>query len=75
MEEIAKALGELHKINNVYSLSNDIVEKLLKEIENAKVCIPIIGRFSSGKSALLNTLLGYTADNGHSINHTQVRLG
>lgn len=60
MEEITKALGELHKINNAYSLSNDIVEKLLKEIENAKVCIPIIGRFSSGKSALLNTLLGYS---------------
>lgn len=59
MENITKALGELQKINNAYSLSNDIVEKLMQETETAKVCIPIIGKFSSGKSALLNTLLGY----------------
>ena len=60
MEKITKALSELHKINNAYSLSNDVVEKLIKETETAKVCTPIIGKFSSGKSALLNTLLGYS---------------
>ena len=58
MEKITKALSELHKINNGYSLSNDVVEKLMQETETAKVCTPIIGKFSSGKSALLNTLLG-----------------
>lgn len=60
MEKITKALGELQKINNAYSLSNEIVEKLMQETETAKVCTPIIGKFSSGKSALLNTLLGYS---------------
>lgn len=60
MEKIAKALAELHKINNAYSLSNDVVEKLMQETETAKVCTPIIGKFSSGKSALLNNLLGYS---------------
>lgn len=60
MEKITKALGELQKINNAWSLSNDIVEKVMQETETAKVCTPIIGKFSSGKSALLNTLLGYS---------------
>lgn len=60
MEKIKKALGELQQINNIYSLSNDTIEKLMRETETAKVCTPIIGKFSSGKSALLNTLLGYS---------------
>ena len=60
MEKIIKALTELQKINNVYSLSNGTVDKLLKDTENAKVYTPVIGKFSSGKSALLNTLLGYS---------------
>lgn len=59
-EQVKKALDELHEINSVYSLPNETVEKLLSEIETAKVCIPIIGKFSSGKSALLNTVLGYS---------------
>lgn len=59
MEKIMKALSELQKINNDYSLSNDDIEKMMQEAEAAKVCTPIIGKFSSGKSALLNTLLGY----------------
>ena len=60
MEKITKALDELKKINEAYALSNDIIDKLLEDIESAKVCTPVIGKFSSGKSALLNTLLGYS---------------
>lgn len=60
MERIIKALDELHKINSAYSLPNETVESLMKKTETAKVCTPIIGKFSSGKSALLNTLLGYS---------------
>ena len=60
MDKIVKSLDELRKINSAYSLSNDTIDKLLAETEDAKVCTPIIGKFSSGKSALLNTLLGYS---------------
>ena len=60
MEKIKRALEELWGMNNAYSLSNETVEKLMQETETAKVCTPIIGKFSSGKSALLNTLLGYS---------------
>ncbi|MGN0421688.1 MAG: dynamin family protein [Lachnospiraceae bacterium] len=60
MERIIKSLNELHKINTAYSLSNETIEKLTDEADGAKVCTPIIGKFSSGKSALLNTVLGYS---------------
>lgn len=60
MERINRALDELYKINHAYSLFNEGIEKLLSDIETAKVCTPVIGKFSSGKSALLNTVLGYS---------------
>lgn len=60
MDSIIKALNDLYKINAAYSLSNETIEKLLSETESAEVCTPVIGKFSSGKSALLNTLLGYS---------------
>lgn len=60
MEKIYKTLDELYEINNRYSLSTEIVEKLRSDMQSAKVCTPVIGKFSSGKSALINTLLGYT---------------
>ena len=59
MEKIINALEEIKKINSAYELSNDLIEKTKKEMECAKVSTPIIGKFSSGKSALLNTFLGY----------------
>ena len=60
MDKIINFLNELHNINSAYSLSNDTIDKLLAEIETAKVCTPVIGKFSAGKSALINTLLGYS---------------
>ncbi|MEG0897656.1 MAG: dynamin family protein [Ruthenibacterium sp.] len=60
MDKIINALTELHKINSAYSLPNEAIDSLLQESETAKVCMPIIGKFSSGKSALLNTILGYS---------------
>lgn len=60
MEKIISALEEVQKINNAYGLSCDDITALQSEIETAKVCTPIIGRFSSGKSALINTILGYS---------------
>ncbi|MEF9939693.1 MAG: dynamin family protein [Clostridium sp.] len=60
MDKIINALNALHKINSAYSLPNEAIENILQESETAKVCTPIIGKFSSGKSALVNTVLGYS---------------
>lgn len=60
MENIIRALTELKDINSAYGLSVEYIDDILREIPEAKVCTPIIGKFSSGKSALVNTLLGYS---------------
>lgn len=59
MEKIIAALEDLRSINESYDLSVDSIERVKTAMESAKVCVPIIGKFSSGKSALVNTLLGY----------------
>ena len=60
MEKVIAILNELKNMNSTYGISSEAVTELCKEIEMAKVCTPIIGKFSSGKSALVNTLLGYS---------------
>lgn len=60
MEKVISALEEIKNINIEYGISTDEISKLQAEILEAKVCTPIIGKFSSGKSALVNTLLGYS---------------
>ncbi len=60
MDNIINSLEELKKINSAYGLSSEQIDETLARIPGAKVCTPIIGKFSSGKSALVNTLLGYS---------------
>ena len=60
MENTKYVLNEIRNINNAYNLSLKQIDKLLAEIPVAKVCTPVIGKFSSGKSSLINTLLGYS---------------
>lgn len=59
MEKVILALEEIKKMNLAYQISTDAVEKLKEEMVNGKVCVPVIGKFSTGKSALINTILGY----------------
>ena len=60
MEKIITALHELEEINRAYNNSTESIEQLRQNALNAKVCTPIIGKFSSGKSALVNTVLKYS---------------
>lgn len=60
MDKVMSALDELRDINMAYDLSVERIDALQEEMVTAKVCTPIIGKFSSGKSALVNTLLGYS---------------
>lgn len=59
MEKVISALEEIKNINNAYGISTENISRMQGEISEAKVCTPIIGKFSSGKSALVNTVLGY----------------
>ena len=45
-----------------FGISNNCQE-LKKEIENAKLVIPVVGGFSAGKSTLLNSFLGEKGEN------------
>lgn len=62
MQRIITSLIQLKEINIAYNLSTEQIDNLVNSVSSAKVCIPIIGRFSSGKSALVNTLLGYKTE-------------
>lgn len=52
----------LKKTAGGYGLDTTRIEALERQQNEGKVCVPVIGRFSSGKSSLLNTLLGYGSD-------------
>lgn len=60
MEKVMGALEELKSINVAYGIDTDGISRLQAEMSEARVCTPIIGKFSSGKSALVNTVLGYS---------------
>lgn len=60
MENVVAVLDEIKRINSAYELSTESITELQDEMHRARVCTPIIGKFSSGKSALVNTLLGYS---------------
>lgn len=69
MERVMGALEELKSINAAYGIDTAGISRLQAEMSEARVCTPIIGKFSSGKSALVNTILGYSGKFSKKISH------
>ena len=59
LNRIKSLIHELKNINEEFDISNNRLNNIENDISSAKVCTPIIGRFSSGKTALVNTFLAY----------------
>lgn len=57
MELLLDVLEKLKAINNEYNNDINKIEELEKKIKESKVCVPIIGKFSTGKTALVNGML------------------
>ncbi|MDR1580934.1 MAG: dynamin family protein, partial [Synergistaceae bacterium] len=57
---VREALEKLKNINESHGLSNDDIIVFLDGFGREFVPVPVIGAFSSGKSSILNTLLGYS---------------
>lgn len=57
MKRIEEKLYALKQINVKYKLPIDTIDAQLDDMKNFKVCTPIVGGFSTGKSSLLNALL------------------
>lgn len=51
-------LSDLKHMMTNYGLSTDSISQYMKEMENFHVTSPLVGRFSTGKSTLINALLG-----------------
>jgi hypothetical protein len=58
MEEVKHAIEVVGTLEQKYDLSVDDVNQIKNHFDD-KVYVPLIGRFSAGKSALINTLLGW----------------
>ena len=57
MSENRQVLEALKEVNATYGLDNGEIDKTLMSMGDAKVNLPLIGKFSSGKSALINAFL------------------
>lgn len=58
METIKRNFNELKTINEKYELDTNDIDLYLLDMQNFKVCTPIIDKFSTGNSALLNDVFG-----------------
>lgn len=56
---VLEYLDYLIELNEKYNLKTDEIKNEMVNYKNQKLSVPILGRFSSGKTALINALLGY----------------
>lgn len=57
MENILKAIEFVEQLEEKYNLPIENARQLKEQLDDFHVYMPLIGRFSAGKSALINTLL------------------
>lgn len=59
MEKIKNAIGVVSQLEQKYDLLLQDINEIENHFNDFRVFVPLIGRFSAGKSALINTLLGW----------------
>lgn len=55
---LVESVGTIYSLQEKYSLVSDSFKKDVEKINDFRVTAPIVGKFSTGKSSLLNSLLG-----------------
>lgn len=58
VKDYTAKLNELKTICEKYSLDSGDIDSMIEEISSFRVTAPIIGNFSTGKSSMLNAVLG-----------------
>ena len=59
MDKIRNAIEVVENMEYKYDLSLDDIKEIREHFDDFKVYVPLVGRFSAGKSALINNLLGW----------------
>lgn len=58
IKKLRTKLGQMASMKHKYGLAVTSIENYIKDTEHFQVVTPLIGEFSTGKSSLINTLLG-----------------
>lgn len=59
MENIKNAIEAVEQLESKYALSTEEIKKIKESFDDFRVYVPLIGKFSVGKSALINMILGW----------------
>lgn len=62
MENVKNAINLIERLEEKYGLSSENIKNIKSEFEESKVYVPLIGKFSVGKSALINNLINFGDD-------------
>lgn len=62
MDKIKNAIEVVESLETKYELATDEMKKVREHFDDFKVFVPLIGRFSAGKSALINNILGWNTE-------------